>query len=256
MRMTTWSLGRLLPSRPNYTYVATDVEGAVLSAVNEISRLGTGFNSIGVTGIVIDTVNRISPLGGNSIGVSRVADVATPLEPHRLHDLWESTSAMAVQAALGAPEGLSGFSLRLGLANSGTESGSKSQVIIETLVRERTLAIQLSSTAVTGKQIVDYRVLGSDGGPQPGWLDRVGTNFLIGQRPADVDRIGLRVIVVYVDGSSEVKDVQIETMSGEIKTFELGKRADVRLPFMDQLAAGTRFSERSLDDLARVLEPQ
>ncbi|HRD78057.1 MAG TPA: Ig-like domain-containing protein, partial [Hyphomicrobiaceae bacterium] len=234
-----------LPVRPNQPAASLAVQGAVLDAVNEVASLGSMSGGIRVTGIVIDTVNLVSPLGDLNNGVATVADVAAPLDLPRLKDLWHSTSIRAVNAAMGEPERLAGFSLRLGFTGFGMEGSSRSHLIIETLVRDRTLAVQLSSTASIDKRIVDYRVMRADGGPMPGWLDRIGLDLLIGQRPADVDRIALRIIIIFGDGTTELKDVEIDTMSGEIKTLGPGKRADVRLPFMDQPAAGSMISDHS-----------
>ncbi len=244
-----------LPSPLEWSLEFGDVDGAVLDAVNNIASLGRGTNAIAATGIIVDTVNRISPLGDVHIGVARVGDVATPLDANRLGDLWSTTSLHALgRGVTGEPEGLTGFSLRLGLGSSGLADSSRSQVVIETLVRDRTLIVQLSSTIGSGKRIIDFRVMRSDGGPMPGWLDRAGGDFLIGQRPAHLDSVGLRIIVIYSDGTSEAKDIEIEMKSGEIKELAPGKRSDVRLPFIEQLAARNFATNHDLDDLAEMLE--
>ncbi|MBX9926717.1 MAG: cadherin-like domain-containing protein, partial [Hyphomicrobiaceae bacterium] len=239
------------PTRSDAGFAGIDVRGAVLDAVNRIFPLGFGTSRIGVTGIVVDTVNGISPLS-QGLGVSSLSDVASQLPPDQARTIWETAFYPGSRSSFPSePEGLTGFSLRLGLAGYSIESSDRSQVIIETLVRERTLIVQISNTAGSEKRVVDYRVLRADGGPAPAWLDRVGPNLLVGQRPADVEQIGLRVIVVFSDGTTEAKSVSIETMSGEIKPLLVGDRADIRLPFMEQLAGGNSGLDREFE---RALE--
>lgn len=56
--------------------------------------------------------------------------------------------------------GLTGFSLRMDLASQGNAGRSDPQVVIETLVREDTLIIHLSSRTTPGSNaIVDYKVM-------------------------------------------------------------------------------------------------
>ncbi len=75
---------------------------------------------------------------------------------------------------------------------------------------------------------------------------------LIGERPANIDRIRLRITVVYSDGSSESKDVMIETMSGEIKpSFQ--KRADHAVPFFEQFTSNKPLNDDDIEGLGSML---
>ena len=243
-----------LPKPSNERPGWSNVQGAVLEAVNDAAPLGDSGQGIAVSGIVVETANRISTLDAIGHGVQTVSDVASPLETGRRQEIWHAATTSALGRPLsGEPEGLIGSSLRLDLGGGVSEGGMRSQIVIEALVRDRTLIVQLSSTAEAGKRVADYRVLSADGGPVPGWLDRANAGLFIGERPANVDRVGLRVIVVYSDGTSETKVIIIETMSGEIKTLAPDQRTELRLPFMEQLAARYTFADGALDDLARVL---
>jgi hypothetical protein len=228
------------------------VDEIVLATVNEAAPLSS--LSRYTSGIVVDTVNRVSALDAGGAGVASVAAVARPLTAHRQLDLWNSVAVFTKRPGLllGEPEGLTGFSLRLGLTRDAVDGGSNSQVIVEALVRDRTLVVQLSTSVESGKRIADMRVLRGDGGPMPGWLERVGANLLIGNRPADVGQVQLRVIVVYEDGTSEEKDVQIESVTGEVTPRLVGKSGMVPSPFMDRFAE----VDPPTDDDRRVLARQ
>ena len=240
---------------PKALPVSIQVSGIVLDAVNDIDHLGSTTGQIGVSGIVIDAVNRISPLG---ISTLNITEVSRPLEPGRLSEIWQGSSALGLGRPYfgGDPEGLTGFSLRMDLSSRELGGSSHSQIVVETLVRDRTLIVQMSNTSTEGgKRVAEYRVLQANGAPIPGWLDRVGSDLLIGQRPADVDAISLKIIVIYADGSFETKTVRIETMSGEINPMPEQRRAEA-LPFLQQFAARDQLAGEDWEEVAKALEPQ
>ena len=237
--------------QPSETFL---IGGMVLDTLNDLGPLGGGASGTGVDGIVLGAVNGINRLSSFNTGIASVADVARPLDPARSRELWYRSTALvsSLSRHLGEVDGLTGFSLRLTVDNGGIVGGTRTQVIIETLVRDRTLILQLSNSL--GKGVADYRVLRADGGARPTWLDRVGPNTLMGQRPADVDTVRLRVIVVFEDGMSETKDVEIEMLSGEIKALVAGKRADLARPFMDQFIQNPALTGDDVESLGRSLE--
>ena len=87
----------------------------------------------------------------------------------------------------------------------------------------------------------------------PGWLDRAGASLLIGQRPANIESIDLRVTVIYTDGTFEEKSVRIETMSGDIKPVALQRGANLGRPFWEQFAVIERVTEEGTRELAELL---
>ena len=167
---------------------------------------------------MIDTVNGAGSLGGIGGIINGETTVAAATVSRPVHAVELSGSA-ATSAGIDV-HGLTGFSLRMDLANPGNVGKADPQFVIETLVREDTLIIQLSSRTTPGAgagSVVDYKVLSADGSPMPSWLDPVHKDLIIGRRPADVEELLLRVMVIYADGRSETRGIQIETVSGEIK---------------------------------------
>ena len=128
------------------------------------------------------------------------------------------------------------------------------QVVLESLVRERTLIVRMSSTELPGHaHVVEYRVMLADGRALPSWLDRAGPELLIGERPADAEEVQLRVIAVLSDGTVIERDVKIQTMSGEIQPLAPGKRADLMPMFTHQIEANLPNRQAGMDGLARAL---
>ena len=106
----------------------------------------------------------------------------------------------------------------------------------------------------TSRTIAEYRILQADGAPLPGWLERLSNETLMGERPANIDTISLKVVIIYSDGTSETKSVASETMSGEIKPIaEI--RAEQVLPFTHQFSSAPSVPAEAIDDLAALLAP-
>lgn len=107
-------------------------------------------------------------------------------------------------------------------------------MIIESLVRDRTLIVQISNSVCdTTKSVQEYRVSQANGQPLPSWLDRAGESLVIGQRSVNVDHVDLSVTVIYTDGSFEKKIVQIDTMLGDVKLLEPRSEANVGRAFSE-----------------------
>ena len=194
------------------------IEGMIIETVQKVGSLDGISGRIGTSGIVIDTVNGAGSLGGIGGIINGETTVAAATVSRPVHAVELSGSA-ATSAGIDV-HGLTGFSLRMDLANPGNVGKADPQFVIETLVREDTLIIQLSSRTTPGAgagSVVDYKVLSADGSPMPSWLDPVHKDLIIGRRPADVEELLLRVMVIYADGRSETRGIQIETVSGEIK---------------------------------------
>jgi Cadherin-like domain len=236
------------PTAPATTGIA--VEGAVLSAVHGVDDLGGIANSLptGITasGIVDAAAHRISGLGGLTQGER--------IDPREINPVWRLQNLINQRFghAEGTwnPEGLTGFSLRYTFAADQT---GEAQIVMESLVRERTLIVNLSSTQIKDHAtVVEYKVMQADGKPLPNWLSFAGSNVLIGERPVDQEVVKLRVIALMSDGSTIERHVVIQTTSGEIQPLE-SKRADVAPMFSDQLDQYANAEDQSFDELLRAL---
>ena len=210
------------------------------------SQLGTDDR---VSTIVSDAAE-VTRRPSSSLHDAGAAEVVRPLSAGRLASLWSSRDGQD-RSALELP-GLTGYSLQIRTASEGS---ARTAMTIETLVRERTVLLNLSSVSSAGaKDIAEFRVLDGDGAPLPAWLKRPDPNVLMGQRPANIENVRLRLHLIYVDGTSEVMDVKIDLISGEAKRETSGPRSDHAVPFLEQFAAADLYLERDLAELARMLD--
>ncbi len=208
-----------LPPSPEPPREPLHIEGMVIETVQKVGSLDGISGRIGTSGIVIETVNGAGSLGGIGGTFNAETTVAAATVSRPVHGR-ESLGPLGT-AIIGEVHGLTGFSLRMDLASPANAGRADPQVIIETLVREETLIIQLSSTKTQGTNaIVDYRVMSADGSSMPSWLDPIKKDLIVGRRPADIEELLLRVMVIYADGRSETRAIQIETVSGEIKALQ------------------------------------
>ena len=240
-----------------FQFQSMSVDGAVLDAVKGVQSLGSISGQIGVDGIVLAAANQVSDLHGIT-GSLAIGDAAGS-SPWTTARIWQlahvlETHAYGRSISTWDPQGLTGFSLLIGLL--GTSDGSaRTQIILESLVREGTLIVQISNSVFdASKQVAEYRVMQADGKPLPSWLDRAGPDVLIGRRPADLDFVSLRVTVLFTDGTSESKEVRIETMSGEIKPLALLRSGEAAPLFPAQFAAIEILSDDETRQLAEALE--
>jgi VCBS repeat-containing protein len=259
-------VGPLPPTLPGMTELSPGntgltVTGAVLDAVHAADDLGTGSTTglptgIAASGIVDLAANQISHLGGlaNRGGLVGSTGQFGTTDPRLTSPVWQLQNLISERfGAPGSnwnPEGLTGFSLRYTFA-ADPASNARGQIVLDSIVRDRTLIVNLSSTRIADHaHVVEYRVMQADGRPLPGWLDRAGANVLIGERPVDVEEIKLHVIAVMSDGSTIERDVVIQTNSGEIQPLKDTKRTDVMPLFSDQLR---QFAERDETEFERLL---
>lgn len=125
------------------------------------------------------------------------------------------------------------------------------QLVVESLVRDRSLIVQLS-VMHSDRAVVEYRVLQANGRPLPDWLSQGRDGLLIGHVPANIETVSLRINAVFSDGSIETREVVIRTSTGEIRPL-LGERAEAPSLFADQLRASVLLSEEQVEQLARAL---
>lgn len=237
-------------SLPSNTGISA--QGAVLDAVHEAGGMAVAGPAITARGIVDVVANQISSLGG--IGGTKDGATVASTDVSETRTLWRTgilgddhsfRSSTAWQ-----PEGLTGFSLRSTFALE-SSTGREAQVVIESLVRERTLILRVFSTEIANHAtVIDYRVTTADGRALPSWLDRVGPQVLMGERPVDAEEIKLHVTAILSDGSTIERDVVVQTNSGEIQPLKLGKRSELTPLFSDQFE---RFAQHKESGFKRLL---
>ena len=190
-----------------------------------------------------------------------------------------ATDNFARPSGTWAPQGLTGFSLHFALDGESARSADHphGRLVVETLVRERMLYIQMKNLfrpgegtftaddhrvipsdvedrGVAGPFVTQYSAQLADGRPLPSWLGSGGKGLVMGERPADVDRIELRVKAVFSDGTEVTRFVTVDTNSGEIQPL-LQKRSEIDRPalFSQQFAANSDPQQPDTDLLAAAL---
>jgi CshA-type fibril repeat protein len=229
------------------------VDGAVLAAVDGVTTLGGVSDRISVDGIVLAATNAIESLGGIAPSLD-IAGLIVAAEVERLENL--RTLEPLTRQHFGPPSlqawephGLTGFSLRYDVTGA-IGSSAHAILVVETLVRQETLMVQLSSESERDRdQPVEYRVTRSDGRPAPAWLDRVGRDFLIGRPPVNEEEISLRIVAIYADGRTVVRDVVIQTTTGEIQPVKLERRSEGPAMLSAQFSLAAAGGRTATDDL-------
>ena len=234
-------------------YESIGAEGAVVDAVFDMGSLRSLANQLTADGVVLAAANGARSLGGmGSLGADGV--ITETIRAERAREML-SYAGLHLRVFGGGIDGLTGFSLRNNVPGNLGGLGNSEQVIIESLVRNRTLIIQISNTIDPGiKRIADYKITRVDGTPLPEWLDRAGKDLLIGERAADEEIIQIRVEAVYTDGSIVVQDVQIETSTGEIQPLKPGKQGSLAPElFGDQFRARPMLTPDQIYSLGRAI---
>ncbi len=241
------------PLRPQSTIEGIAADGAVVQAVEDVGGMSSLAASIGEEGIIVRAANGVRSLGGiGQFAESGTSIIGETVRYARQLDF--SRSPVVVRGGTsGDLEGLTGFSLRSEIRGNLAGLGDGEMLIIESLVRDDILNLQLSNTISQGnRQIVGYRVTQIDGRPLPGWLERVGTDFLLGERPADIELLELRVEGVFNDGTVVVQEVEIQAVTGEIQPLK--KPAPIAPPlFRDQFRATPMLTPIELDNLGATI---
>lgn len=244
---------QLPPSSPAYSFESARVYGAVVNAVFGIDHLGSIANSLTEAGVVVAAANGAQSLGGISGTVSDTLITQT-IEYERMRSL-EGFAGFERSRDLLSIDGLPGFSLRRDVPGNLGGLSSQEQVVIESLVRGRTLIVQVTNTVSDGaRKIVDYRFSQIDGRPLPQWLDRAGRDLLIGERAANSETIKIRVEAVYDDGKVVVQDVRIDTATGEIQPLKAGQQGMLAPKlFHEQFRIQQMLSPDEVQSLGRLL---
>ncbi len=227
----------------------------MVAAANGACALDGVSGGLAASGIIGRMANQIGSLGG--LPETRGGLINATSEPHNVHPLWRtglvSGSFESRSALTWNPEGMTGFSLRTTFATDQI-TGQEAQVVVESLIRERTLIIRMSGTELAGAPtVVDFRVTMADGRALPHWLDRVGAQVLMGERPVDAEVLELHITANLSDGSTIERDVSIQAITGEIQPLVLGKRTELMPLFTDQLQHQAQRNDNAFGKLMLAL---
>ncbi len=241
------------PVEPEGVIEGMSADGAVVQAVADFGGLSSLAASISEDGIIVQTTNGVRSLGGiGRFTGERGTIIGETVGNARQFDFSRSPS-VARGGTTGELEGLTGFSLRSEIRGNLTGFSGGEQLVIESLVRDDVLNLQFSNTVTQGqRQIVEYRVTQIDGRPVPGWLERVGGDLMLGERPADVETIELRVEGRFNDGTIVVQEVSIHAVTGEIQPLrQSGGNAPAL--FRDQFRASPMLTPSELEGLGATI---
>ena len=137
----------------------------------------------------------------------------------------------------------------------GTYSGASDVVALESLVRRSTLLLQLGPAREGWIGAVHtYSLATLDGSPLPSWLQQAGPDVVFGKVPVGVEQIALRVTAVMKDGTTNVRDIVIQTRTGEIQPVrQAERRSDVIPLFSQQLTSLDALSHDEVEILGQAL---
>ncbi len=255
-------------------------EGVIATTVEQFGLAGTR-SALDATHPITSVVNGVTHLGtiGDLPANGAIGHLLGRLMPTSFGNGGQD-AAYFRDTAVWAPQGLTGFSLRYHVVEFDDPllEHDHRQIVLDSMVRDRTLYIQVrkllakSDPALierdlivgtsngtpfrAGTEINQLNVTLSDGRPLPAWLDRVGTGLLMGERPADADRIDLRISASMSDGSSITRHVTIDTNTGEIQPLEQQERRSEQLPgptFRQQFTDSPATAGSIADTLAPLI---
>jgi Bacterial Ig domain len=243
--------------RPDDTPPGMIVNGAVIDAVHNIHGLGSIAGSIGAHGVIVTAANAIDSLDGNAEFGAGIATVQRgALDKVRLQQIGETFDVSTRAGNLNSWDvrGATGFSLRFNIGASDISSGDRVSLILESVVRDRTLIVQFTGlVSDTSAHIVEYRVMQADGKPLPAWMERVGKDLVAGKWPVDQDIVDLKVIALLSDGTTITRDVHIQTNTGEIQPLEQQCTREHPRMFSDQLRARPMGAAADMERLRLVI---
>ena len=154
-------------------------------------------------------------------------------------------------AATADLSGDSQFPLRVGIESeldSGLSLSEEDQLVIRSLLSERTLYIEVNYVIVSNPDLStsSYAVTLANGDPLPSWLRLDDKGGLIsGEPPVDIQNIHLRVEIILSDGTTIIRYVSVDTFTGEITAMRDAN---------NDLIAGTQTFTEQLNGAANGLD--
>jgi len=195
-------------------------DGAVIDAVSGAHSLGS-VGSLGSDGAVLDAVegaNSSTIYFGDSFD-GKLASNTGLWDVSGVKGFSVSFSVSESSQGSGSESGLSLFPLRVGVP----ESESKDQLIVKSILRDRSLFLEVDYTINSDPNLLatSISVLQVNGSPLPEWL-RVDDNggLVSGEPPVGTDMIELRIEVTLSDGTVVVRYLDVNVTSGEIAALQ------------------------------------
>ena len=228
----------------------------VTTAVSDIGQLDGLADTLAVQGIVVSAVNHVVSLSGIGSAQANSESGAVPLTDIRAWQIVETLERVghSPRGEVWDPRGLTGFSLRINILEGVEAPEGRGQIVVESLVREKVLIVQFSNTHIdAARSVQEFRFSLANGSPLPNWLDRAGPDLLLGQRPANVDFVEIRVTIIFTDGSFEEKYFRIEAISGDIKPLTSQRQGGIPPSFADQFASFATFDAQDVELLGSIL---
>ena len=192
----------------------------MIDAVSGAHSLGS-VGSLGSDGAVLDAVegaNSSTIYFGDSFD-GKLASNTGLWDVSGVKGFSVSFSVSESSQGSGSESGLSLFPLRVGVP----ESESKDQLIVKSILRDRSLFLEVDYTINSDPNLLatSISVLQVNGSPLPEWL-RVDDNggLVSGEPPVGTDMIELRIEVTLSDGTVVVRYLDVNVTSGEIAALQ------------------------------------
>ncbi len=200
------------------------IDGIILETVDTIDVLGDRGIGIDVPGIVINTVNSIGRLEWfHSLSSGHGWSVAPILRMVDLGRLVERGASVFPQAnGFWDVRSFTGYSLRMTVDAVDDTASDAGQIVVETLMRDRTILVEISDTLASdgGPQVDSYSVLQADGRPLPSWAQAADAGLLLMEVPVDGGVLDLLITAHLADGSVITRAVTLQLSSGEVQSRE------------------------------------
>ncbi len=212
------------------------IDGMIVQTVEDIYNLTSTGSTLSGDGIIISVVNRAHNL--DSINTER-----------GLFRNWTSSVGGDVEA-----ERLNGSVLLIEFDETEILATRPPVLMVESKVQDGQIIVTFSNnTDATSRKVVDYRIFQGNGEPLPDWLRRLDDDTLIGEMPADVESITLRIKILFSDGTFETRTIEIRADSGEINSVNDEAGFNVA-PFTSQFEERHALTDEQAAGLAQMLE--
>ena len=226
----------------------------VLDVINQTSGDEERSQVISLNGIVLSTVNGIAPLNGlqrlGEPGSGIVRSGAATDERGDRFDRTQNSLGRGIEALSTPLTFFGATSIDVDAAARG-ETGP--HINVETMVRDRVLAISVGSGADPGEPLADVRITLVDGAPLPAWLRVEGKGFAVGKVPGGIERIDLTITSTFASGATSQRSVTIRTDRGTILPLA-APRPHAGLTLSRMVAESHHAPPMDLGRIARLLD--
>ena len=203
--------------------------------------LVSNYNTISAPGAVIETVRSVSSeqfgdqINGALAGSDGLFD-ANPVKGFSLRSAIIETNNSGIDSL---------FPLRIGDTESDADPSLQDELILESLINNRTLYLDIEYLVITDQtlEVVSIKVTLPNGEALPNWLVfNEDERQVVGEPPVDAENIQFRVEVELNNGQQILRYVEIDVQSGVISELEI-ENTDIAL-------LGTELFSNQLDNVA------